>query len=192
MNLNYRKKPLDIGWNTKWLYGKQQNALVNNDITSLLDFSLYKSFKNFYYWGLCFYNKSYSLRINNQMQTGIGVAYIVINNTHFKLNLSEGILYDYSDVSLQDTVRDVYGTLRNSFRLQARYHFQEIFNFSGTFYIQNSLQYRRDIIYKGDVDLAIRLKKWLSLTAKLTYNKFERTRRENLFVTYGFTIDQYF
>ena len=192
LNLNYRKKPLQINFTNKWLYGKQQSALVNNDFASLLDINLYKTLPHFYYWGLFIYNNSFSLRINNQLQSGLGVAYNLVDKVNFKINLSEGILYDYSDVTLSDTTRDVYGTTRNSFRLQIKSYYKSLFTFAGACYIQNSLQYGNDVIYKSDVDMAIKLRKWLSLTAKLTYNKIDRTQRENLFLTYGFTVDKFF
>ncbi|PBQ34916.1 hypothetical protein CNR22_14650 [Sphingobacteriaceae bacterium] len=192
INLNYRKKPLQVNFSNKWLYGKQQNSLVNNDFSSLLDVNLYKTFPHFYYWGLCNYNKSYSLRINNQLQAGLGVAYNLVDKVNFKINISEGVLYDYSDVILSDTTNDIYETPRNSARLQIKYYYGSLFTFAGSGYIQNSLEYGNDIIYKGDLDMAIRLRKWLSLTAKLTYNKIERTKRENLFMTYGFTVDKFF
>lgn len=192
VNLNYRKKPLQINFTNKWLYGKQQSSLVNNDFSSLLDVNLYKTFPHFYYWGLSIYNKSYSLRINNQLQAGVGIAYNLVDKVNFKINLSEGILYDYSDVNLKDTTREIYETPRNSFRFQIKYYYQSLFSFAGAFYLQNSLEYGNDVIYKSDVDVAIKLKKWLSLTSKLTYNKIDRTQRENLFITYGFTIDKFF
>lgn len=192
INLNYRKKPLQINFANKWLYGKQQSALVNNDFSSLLDVNLYKTFPHFYYWGLANYNRSYSLRINNQLQAGVGIAYNLVDQINFKINVSEGIIYDYSDVILSDTTSEIYGTSRNSARLQIKYYYGSLFTFSGAGYIQNSLQYGSDIIYKAEIDVAIRIRKWLSLNAKLTYNKIERTKRENLFITYGFTVDKFF
>jgi len=192
INLNYRKKPLFVNFISKWLYGEQQTTLVNNDFSSLLDVNLYKTLPHFYYWGLCIYNKSYSLRINNQVQAGAGVAVNIIDKVNLKFNLSEGIIYDYSDVNLKDTTREIYETPRNSFRVQLKYYYGQLFSFAGAFYMQHSLEYGHDVIYKGDIDMAIKLKKWLSLTSKLTYNKIDRTQRENLFITYGFTIDKYF
>lgn len=192
INLNYRKKPFQVNFNNKWLYGKQQGLLVNNDFSSLLDVNLYKTFPHFYYWGLFTYNKSYSLRINNQLQAGLGIACNIVDKINFKINLSEGILYDYSDVTLNDAVRDIYETPRNSFRFQVKYYYKQLFTFAGASYIQNSLEYGNDVIYRSDADMAVKIKKWLSLTAKFTYNKMNRTQRENLFMTYGFTIDTYF
>jgi hypothetical protein len=192
INLSYRKKSVAVNFSNKWLHGKQQSVVVNNDFSSLLDVNLYKTFKHFYYWGLSNYIKSYSLRINNQLQAGVGVAYNLIDRTNIKFNLSEGIIYDYSDVFIRDTVREIYYTPRNSFRVQIRYYYKSFFTFAGAFYVQNSLKYRKDVIYKGEVDMGIRIRKWLSLTSKLVYNRMDRTQRENLFITYGLTIDKYF
>lgn len=183
---------MQVNFSNKWLYGEQQTTLVNNDFSTLLDVNLYKTFPHFYYWGLCNYTKSYSLRINNQFQAGGGIAYNLVDRVNFKINLSEGVLYDYSDVTLADASHEVYGTSRNSARLQIKYYYKSLFTFSGAGYVQHSLQYGNDVIYKGDMDIAIRITRWLSLTGKLTYNKIERTKRENLFMTYGFTVDKFF
>lgn len=192
VNLSYRKKPLVVNFTGKWLYGEQQNKLINNDFSGLFDVNLYKTFPHFYYWGLSNYTRSYSLRINTQLQAGVGIAYNIVDKINLKINLSEGILYDYSDVFLKDGTHEMYETPRNSLRFQVKYYYGQIFSFAGATYVQHSLEYGNDVIYKSDVDLGIKLKKWLSLTAKLTYNKIDRTQRENLFITYGFAIDKFF
>lgn len=192
LNLGFKKK--DISWNlhNKWLYGKQQSSLVSNDYSGSLDINLYKSLPHFNYWGLLIYNRSYSLKINNQFQSGAGMAYSIIDKPYFILNLSDGILYDYNDVYLIDGAREIYETPRNSARLQVKSNLKKILAFSSAFYIQHSLEYGNDIIYKADIDLSLKIVKWLRVTARLNYNKMTRTERENLFMTYGLTFDKYY
>ncbi|WP_317898500.1 hypothetical protein [Aurantibacillus circumpalustris] len=181
-----------IDFNNKWPYGEQQKKLINNDFTSAIDINLYKSIKHFYYWTLSVYNKSYSLRINNQLQAGGGVAYIFIDKPNFKIKITDEILYDFNDVYLADTTREVFQTPRNSLGLNIKYYYKTRFSFTSSFFVQNSLQQRNDVIYKGEADLKIQLTRLLSLASKLTYNKINRTERENLFITFGLAFDTYF
>src|SRR3954463_6940083 len=109
---------------TKWLYGRQDARTVNNDFTAVWELNLYKTFPNFNYWALFVYNRMYSLRINNQLQYGAGVAYNIIHHEKHILNISDGILYDYSDVQLSDSTQDLYGTIRNSLRVQYKHQIQ--------------------------------------------------------------------
>src|SRR5690606_15609148 len=70
-----QKESIRLNFNNNWLYGNQNRELTNNDFSSSLDVNLYKTFPNFFYWGLLNYNTSFSLKIRNQMLTGAGVAY---------------------------------------------------------------------------------------------------------------------
>ncbi len=190
--MGIKRKDIVLNSSNKWLYGEQNNKLTNNDISSVLDFNLYKTFPHFYYWGLLIYNSSYSLRVNNQLQGGLGIAYNVIDKTRLVVNLSDGIIYDYSDINLEDGTREVYGTPRNSFRLHVKWNVKDRLIFSGNGFLQNSLEYSDDYIIKSDASLAIKLKKWLSLTSTFSYNEMSRTKASNLLVTYGITIEKYF
>ncbi|WP_207492644.1 DUF481 domain-containing protein [Aridibaculum aurantiacum] len=179
--------------NANWIYGLQQQTLTNNDVTAAVDFNWYKGGnKRFYYWGLANYDASYSLNINHRSQTGAGVAYSVLDEDNAYLNLSNGILFEYVDLVLPDSIRDVYSTFRNSFRLQFRFKIGELVTFDGGSFLQNSLQYKNDFIVRSNTNLSFKLKKWLSLTAATTYNHISRTRRENLLFTFGFRIENYF
>lgn len=192
IKLGLKKK--DLVWNStsKWLYGQENRNLTNNDFSSAWDVNLYKTFPRFYYWGLLLYNTSYSLKINSQGQGGLGIAYNFIDKTTSQINLSDGILYDYSDLNPTDSTRQVYGTFRNSLRLQLKWKFKERFTFSGNAYLQNSLQYGHDYIIKSDVSLSLRIWKWMSLSSTFSYNEMSRTKSQNLFVTYGLTIENNF
>lgn len=184
----------DVVWNStnKWLYGEQDRNLTNNDFSSSWDVNLYKTFPRFYYWGLVLYNTSYSLKINNQGQGGLGIAYNFIDKTTAQINLSDGILYDYSDLNLEGGTREVYGTFRNSLRLQLKWKFRQRFTFSGNAFLQNSLQYGNDYIIKSDASLSFKIWKWISLSGTFSYNEMSRTKSQNLFMTYGLTIENNF
>jgi len=187
-----KKKDITLNSINKWLYGEQNKELTNNDFSTSLDVDLRKTFPHFYYWGLLNYNSIYSLKINNQFQSGLGVAYNIIDKNSITLNLSDGILYDYSDLVLPNNLRDVYGTPRNSFRLLFKWTIKDRLSFNGNGFLQNSLQYKSDYIIKSDISAALKLKKWLSLTATFSYNKMSRTQTYNLLMTYGFIIENYF
>lgn len=192
LKMGIQKKDIALNSTNKFLYGDQNNKLTNKDFSSAWDLNLYKTFPHFYYWGLFVYNSNYSLRINNQLLTGVGIAYKFIDQPTRQINVSNGILFDYSDIQLNDSTRDIYGTPRNSFRLQIKWDIKNLMVFRGNAFIQNSLQDVSDYIFKSDVSLSIKIKKWLSLTSALTYNQMTRTKKENLFVTYGLTVEKYF
>jgi hypothetical protein len=67
-----KKKKTVFNFNNSWLYGRQDSILTNNDYSATLDFNLYQKNLNFYYWGLGNYNTSYSLKLLNQFQAGLG------------------------------------------------------------------------------------------------------------------------
>ena len=192
LKLSANKKDMTLNSTNKWLYGKQNSTLTNNDLSSSWDFNLYKTLPHFYYWGLVNYNSAYSLKINNQVQAGLGLAYNLIDTKKIFFNVSDGIIYDYSNVTLSDSSKDVYGTPRNSLRVQLKWTVKDKVAFSGNGFLQNSLQYAHDYILRTDFSLSVKVKKWLNLTSTLTYNKMTRTSTENLFVTYGVVIENYY
>ncbi len=187
-----KKEDIRAHLNTRWLYGKQQGNLSNNDFSNSFDLNLYKTFPGFYYWALLTYNRIYSLKINEQFQAGAGVAYNLIDKKNVRLNISDGILYEYGDIYEMDTVRTFYTIPRNSFRLQFRIEFAERFSFVTIGYFQNSLTSKSDYIIKNENTILIKLKKWLSLNGKFTYDRTNRTNSEALFMTYGLTFEKSF
>jgi Protein of unknown function, DUF481 len=191
MKLGIKKKKISLNSTNSWIYGMQQKRLTNNDFVSTLDFDLYKLAPHAYYWGLANYTSNFSLKINNQLQLGGGLAYNVIDRKRFQFNISDGIIWENSDIFLNDTVRDIYSTWRNSFRLQLKYS-AGILSVNGTSFIQNSLEFKNDYIFKADLELDIKILRWLSLAAGYTYNHFTRTNKENTLFTYGITIEKYF
>ena len=189
---NIRKKIISLNFSNSWIYGEQQNKLTNNDFSSTLDFSMYKNTRRFYYWGLGNFDKSYSLKINSRLQLGLGAAYNFIDEKNAWINVSEGILYETSDLYQDPAKRDIYQTLRNSFLLRFRWVVKEIIVLDGANYLQNSLSNNQDYIIKLNNSLSVRLRKWLSLTTAVGYNKSNRTHRENLLFTYGLNVETFF
>lgn len=189
---NVSKKDTRINFNNSWIYGHQQERLTNNDFSSSLDFNLYKTLPHFYYWGLANYDKSYSLKINQRYQAGLGVAYNVFDKTTFYLNLSNGVLYENSNLKINDSLNDHYNVFRNSFRLRYRLVLKDFIVFNGTNLLQNALKNDQDYILSSVNSLSLMLRKWLSLTASASYNRVERTRRENLLLTLGLSAEKYF
>lgn len=191
LRFGVRKKKIAFNAFHKHLFGKQGDKLVNNDFTAVYDFNIYSRWPKFYYWGLMTYNNVYSLRINHQLQAGAGIAYDLLQKGPSQLNISDGILYDFSDIQLKDTVRDVYETYRNSFRIQYKLTLKNL-SFRAAGFIQNSFEYKKDYIIKTDASLSYRVRKWLSLTMQANYNKMNRTQKETLFITYGLLYEKYF
>jgi len=173
---------------SSWIYGKQNNTLTNNDFSSALFVNLYKTFPHFYYWGLANYNTSYSLKINNQLLAGVGLAYNIIEKKNITLNISDGVLYDQSDLLAIAN----YHTYRNSLRVQFHLAAANIVTFDCSNFLQSAFSNSNDYIIRSTSTLGVKLKKWISLTTALTYNKMNITHSDNLIFTYGLTLDKYF
>jgi hypothetical protein len=189
---NVNKKDVRINMNSGWVFGQQQQRLTNNDFTSSLDFNLYKTLPHFYYWGLANYDKSFSLKIIRRYQAGVGAAYNVLDKRTFSLNVSDGVLYESSHLKINDSISNRYHVLRNSFRLRYRLIFKEVIELNGTNFLQNAINRDNDYIINSVNSLSFILRKWLSLTASATFNRVERTRRENLLITFGLSVEKYF
>lgn len=186
-----KNKKRTINFFAGWVYGELGNNLTNNDFVFTHDFNLYNKKGNFYYWGLVNYTTNYSLKINNQLQAGLGAAYNFVNTNNAWLNLSDGIIFETSNITVNDSVSN-YQTFRNSLRLAYRFVIKEIFIFSGSNFYQPSFTNGNDYIIRSNNSAGIKLNKWLSFVTSLTYNQFWRTGRENLLFTYGLTAEKYF
>ncbi len=187
-----RKKSLSLNFNNNWIYGKQNRQLTNNDFSSNLDFNLYKSLPNFFYWGLLNYNTSRSLKINNQLLAGAGIAYNLLNNERAYLNISDGLLFDASDIISPEGLRDKYETMRNSLRISFRFLIVQNLTLTNTSFLQNAINNNDDYIIKTDAALNFKINKWLSLNTGYKYNRISRTQRKNSFLNYGLSFERYF
>ncbi|WP_231426845.1 DUF481 domain-containing protein [Pedobacter sp. Leaf250] len=188
LNFGMKKETFVLNSTTSWLYGKQNKSLSNNDFSSTLNFNLFKGPAHFYYWGLLNYNTSYSLKLKNQLLAGGGIAYSFLDEPNSYINLSNGILFDQSSLVIGKS----YNTLRNSLRLQFHFQVKEILTIDGSHFLQNSFSRGGDYIIRSSTTIGLRLRKWISLTTSLNYNRLNITSRENLNFTYGLSLDKYF
>lgn len=187
-----RKQSFVMNLNNTWVYGNTPAKLTNNDYTATLDANLYKTFPHFYYWALVNFTTSYSLKVQEQLQAGLGAAYRLIDRPDMMLSISDGFLYERSNIIQEEDAVLGYQTIRNSLRLQYRYYYKELFILNSAGFYQPSLQYGGDFIVTANLNLGVKIWKWLSLTAGLTYNKVSRTGRENVLITYGLVAERFF
>lgn len=192
VKLGMKKKSISMNFNNAYVFGKQNGQLTNDDFSSAFDINLYKTFPHFNYWGLANFNKSFSLKINQQYLAGIGIAYNIIDKENAYLNVSDGVLVDHSDLVLEDGTADKYETLRNSFRFNYNFVIKSKIVFNGSNFIQNSLSNKNDFNIRTTNRLGLKFNKWLNLNAQLDYNRVNRNNRENLLLSYGLSFERYF
>lgn len=192
LRFELKKKSIALNATNTWVYGKSNGALTNNDYSSTVDFNLYKAIPHAYYWGLANYNTSYSLKINNQLLAGGGIAYSILDKPDAYLNISDGILYDLSDINTSDTTRELYYTYRNSLRLQFHFVIKNLITLDSGSFWQPSLMRSNDHIIRTTFGLGFKINSWLALNSSLAYNKITRTKAENLLLTYGLKLEKYF
>lgn len=192
LRFSIKKKRLTLNSNANWVYGQQEKRLVNNDFFSAIDVNYYRPLRKFYYWGLVTYESSYSLKVNNRTQLGLGAAYSVVDDKDFFVNFSDGILYEFADLKLTDSTKDIYSTFRNSFRFRFRYVYKDRLTLETVSFLQNSLQEKSDYIINTNTSISFKLVKWISLTSAIKYNRVNRNKRDNLLLTFGLTAEKYF
>jgi hypothetical protein len=187
------KKHISVNSTSRFIYGEQQDNLTNQDFSSAMDFDFLKKLRRIYYWGLGSYEKSYSLKINHRMQTGVGIGYTLVNRKNAVLVISDGILYEKSEL-LAETEGQItgYETFRNSFRIKLRCIIRDRIVIESTDFHQQSLSDKHDYILRSQTQLSVKLIQWLSFTTSVTYNKLGRMNNENLLINFGLTIEKYF
>lgn len=188
----YRKQ-ISLNSSTGFVYGEQQQMLSNRDFNSAFDFNYYIKNKPTYFWGLASYEKNFSLKIDNRFQSGLGLGYNFIEKQNAFVSLSNGILYERSDLRQTVETRNIdYETFRNSLRLKFRFIIAQRVTFDGTDFLQHALGDRKDYIIRSQTNLSVKLIRWLSFTTGVTYNKMSLTGRENLLVNFGLSLERYF
>lgn len=194
VNLSYNAKNVEINANNSWLYGRSNtNKITNDDYVSNWTINLNKSLKRFYYWGLASAVKSYSLRINSQYQGGVGASIYAINKPNTQVNISDGFVWESSDITVADTINQKYATIRNSFRLSMKFLFAHgLLSIKSMSFYQPSLLLADDYIIRSNNELGIHINKWLSFTTQVVYNRFNRTSKENLLFSYGVKLEKRF
>lgn len=192
VSFTVNKKKITLNSSNAWIYGRQGADLTNNDFSSGLNFDLLKNMQRLYYWGLATFTTSYSLKINHQFQAGAGIGYNIFNRKDLELVVSDGILYETSDLQLTPQTRDEYNTFRNSFRVKYRWEIKDRLVLDGSHFWQPSLSAFDDYIIRSSTSLTLKLRKWLGITTAVNYNKLSRTRRENVLINFGLTAETFF
>lgn len=186
---NTKRKTIATNTGATWLYGLQDDDLTNNDFSAHSDIEFGKGVHKLYYWGLVNYDKSFSLKITDRVQAGAGIGYDFIDSPYLKINLSEGVLYEYAN--LKDP-HIVYNTARNSLRLMYHWSVHDKLIIDGVHFYQPSFRDISDYIITSTSTVAVKLNKWLGITGSFIYNKVSRTKRENVLMTYGIVVERYF
>lgn len=191
LTFTVRKQKVEMNSASSWIYGRS-DKLTNNDFTSVFNVDFLRKTKRLYYWGLANYTTSYSLKIYKQFQVGAGIGFTFVNNPKLQLVLSDGLLYETNDLEDAQLGRDKYQTVRNSLRFKYRWVIGTSVSFEGATYWQPSLKNFDDYIVKSNNSLSLKLRRWLSLVSSFNYNRFSRTDRENLLLTFGLVAETYF
>lgn len=186
------KKNISLNSTNDWVYGESQDLVTNNDFTSALNFDLYKATRTWYYWGLASYTSSYSLKISNQFQTGGGIGHNTIRKKNAELVISDGILFETSNLYDPVPGKSTYVTARNSLRIKYRFVILHTIVLDGIHFWQPALNDINNYIIRSNNNLSVKVSKWLSLTTSLGYNRFNQTKSENMLINFGFTFEKYF
>ncbi len=193
LKFNINKRYLSINTMNNYIYGENEKLKTNNDFISVVDVDLFKNQRRLYYWALASYEKSYSLNINGRFQIGGGLGLNIFNYKYAKLVISDGPLYENSRFSVPDTHgRLNYETIRNSFRIKFRFVVKDLFVIDGVDFLQNSLSDKEDYNIRSNTTFSFKIRKWLSFTTAVTYNKLYLTGSENFLLNYGLAMDKYF
>ena len=192
VKFSIEKKNISFHTTNGWIYGIQSGVKINNDFSSVVESDILKKQQPVYYWAIGTFDKSYSLKINHRFQTGAGLGWTVVNKKNISVVLSDGVIYEQGDLINAEQTPLRYELWRNSARLKYRWVIHDIVTWDGTGFWQPSLTTPHDNIMKYSTTLSVKLKKWLSLTSAVTYNKLTLTGRENLIVTGGIVLEKFF
>ncbi len=192
LNFNTRKKNTALNTSAAWVYGSNNGQLSNNDLAMHADLSLFNPPNKLSYWALVNFDKAYSLKVNYRLQAGAGVSYNFIDSPNLRINISDGILYEKSDLIEGNDLHKKYDIPRNSFRLLYRWNIKNRVTVTGIHFYQPSLLSIQDYIIQSNSTLSVKLYNWLSFTTTLVFNKVSATGRENLLLTYGLSFERYF
>lgn len=187
------KKKISLNSMVSYVYGENPTVKTNDDLLAILNVDFLKRVKKFYYWALTGYEKSFSLKVDSRFQAGAGVGYVFMNDSKSNLELTDGFLFETSDLTVPDLRgRSSYDAVRNSLRLKYRFLIKEIFKIDGTNFFQPSVSDTRDYILKLNTNVSVNLYKWLSFTTSFNFNRQNINETENLLLTYGLRFDKYF
>src|ERR1044071_2822998 len=171
VKLGITKGKVSIQNSDGWIYGEQSGTKINNDYSSVVEGDWLKNVSKLYVWGIGTFDKSYSLKINYRYQVGAGPGYTVVRDKKMSLIVSDGILYEKVDLKDPELGPITYSTWRNSFRVKYHLLIHDLVSFDGTGFVQPSLSHKHDNIIRYTTTLSVKLRKWLSVTSSVTYNR---------------------
>ena len=193
LKASVNKNDFSLNSAASWIYGELNQRLSNNDFSATLDFDYRKDSNRVAYWALANFDKSYSLNINRRYQYGAGASYNFIKEGDDRINISNGLIFESTNLKLNDSLNDFYQTWRNSFRLKYRFGIKnDLLVLEGIHFLQNSLSVKSDYIIKSSSTLSVRIYRWVNFTSALTYNKLNRLKKENLLITLVVSFERYF
>ncbi len=175
-----------------WIYGRLDGRLSNNDFTSAFNTDFLKNQQRIYYWGLGSFVSSFSLKVNHQLQAGGGIGINVFNKPNLEIVVSNGLLYETSRIEKPTGIDEKYQTIRNSLRIKHRWSINDRLTLEGTHFWQPSFEKFNDYIIRTSGSVQVKLRRWLSLSSMITYNKVSLTNRENLLINFGLVAENYF
>ena len=193
LQFQVNKRKFSINSMVSHIYGENPKSKTNDDFLGILNLDILKGVQKFYYWALTSYEKSFSLKLDKRFQVGAGVGYTFMNTDKANLEISDGVLFETTDLSIPDSHGQTsYQTVRNSLRLKYRFIIKDIFRFDGIDFYQPSFSDGNDYILKLNANFSIKLYKWLNFTTSFNYNRQNVTSTENLFMSYGLSMEKYF
>ena len=193
VKFNIIRKNFTINTLNSWIFGENESVKTNNDFLSVVDVDMLKSRRRIYYWALAGYERSYSLNINDRFQIGGGLGLNIFSDKKAKLIISDGPLYETSHLAKPDQRgRNSYETVRNSFRIKFRFVIKELLVIDGVDFLQNSLSDKNDYNIRSNTSFSFKIKKWLSFTTAVSYNRLNLTGNENFLFNYGLSVEKYF
>jgi len=191
-NFDVNKKYMSLNNSNSWVYGEANGKKNLNDFSSSLNFDINRAIRTWYFWGLASYTTSYSLRIRGQFQAGGGIGHNTIRKPQAELVISDGILFERSNLYDAADEKKAAVLARNSLRIKYRFVIGKTVVIDGMHFWQPALSDFNDYIVRSTNGLSVNLNKWLSITTSLAYNRFNQTGRENLLINFGLTAQKYF
>lgn len=192
VNFDISQPKIAFNSSANYIYGQQNHLLTNNDFFTSANLDFGKGRSVLYEWALANYQTSYSLKIAYKTQAGGGIGFNILDSPRSQLSISDGFLYEANNLTDATLGQDVYSTVRNSLRVKYKFIIKDIVTFNGTNFVQPSILSISDYILNLNNNINIKLRQWLNLTANLNYNRINRTKRENLLLTFGISVDRYF
>ncbi len=96
--------------------------------------------------------------------------------------MSDGFVFETSDLTDPIIGKDIYQTVRNSLRVKYSWSYNNTFILEGTNFYQPSMISFGDYIIRLNNKLSVKLNKWLAVNATMTYNKISRTNRKTYYL----------